>query len=172
MTVRQVERARPAVPAAQTQLEDRLFVACGLAWSASLIHVVAAFQHVSEYALSAVFFALLAPAQFAWGIALYRSRARGILHVGLAMCLGVVALWITSRTVGLPIGPEPWKPEAVGALDTIATADEIVLALIAALELKRARHAFDGALRRLAPAAGTVLVLLSSIALVAGGHAH
>ncbi len=169
MTSGPVERTRPAVTA---PLEDRLFVACGLAWSASLIHVVAAFQHVSEYALYAVFFALLAPIQFAWGVALYRTRARGVLYVGAAMSLGVVALWIASRTTGLPIGPDPWKPEEVGALDAIATADEIVLALIAALELKRTHGMFEAGVRRLAPVAGTVLVLLSSIALVAGGHAH
>lgn len=163
-----------AAPAAR-HLDDALFVACGLAWACGLIHVQAAIDHVREYALSAVFFALLAPAQLAWGTAVYRHRRRreGLLRAGAAMSLMVAALWIVSRTSGLPIGPAAWRPEAVGPIDSIATMDEITLALLAFLHLRlaaggaAARHS-----RHLAAAAGVVLILLSSIALVLAGHEH
>jgi len=116
-------------------LDDRLLIVCGLAWGAGLIHVGAAIEHVSEYALHAVFFGVLAAAQFGWGVALYRRPAPRLLWVGAVASLMVVGLWVASRTSGLPIGPHPWSPEAIGATDVIATADEVVLALVARADI-------------------------------------
>jgi hypothetical protein len=161
-----------AVPAAG-RLDNALFIACGLAWSAGLIHVEAAIQHVDEHLLYAVFFALLAPAQFAWGVALYRRPGRRLLLAGAVGSLLVVALWIVSRTSGLPIGPAAWVPEPVGPIDSIATADEAVLALVALLRLPASRGTkMMRASRYVAAAAGTGLILFSSLALVLGGRAH
>jgi hypothetical protein len=156
------------------RLDNALFIACGLSWGAGLIHVQAAIQHVDEYLLYALFFALLAPAQFAWGVALYQRPGRRLLLAGALGSLAVVALWIVSRTSGLPIGPTPWRPEAIGAIDALATADEAVLAVLALLQL---RGSGGGRLTRgsgyAAAAAGTVLILFSSLALVLGGaHTH
>jgi len=162
--VTELATARPAA-----QLDDRLFIACGLSWAAGLIHVRAAFDHIDEYALYAVFFALLAPAQFAWGTALYRRASRRLLYAGAGMSLLVAALWIVSRTSGLPIGPTPWRPEAVGPIDSLCTADEVVLAALALLQL---RPGGRGPGRRLLAAAGIGLILLSSVVLVMAGHAH
>jgi hypothetical protein len=39
----------------------------------------------------------------------------------------VIAVWIVSRTIGLPIGPHPWQPEAIGLLDLFATGFEVAL---------------------------------------------
>jgi hypothetical protein len=155
------------------QLSDVLFIACGLSWAVGLIHVVAAAQHLEEYVLYAVFFDLLAVAQFAWGFALYRSPSRRLLHLGAAMSLGVVALWIASRTTGLPIGPEPWTPESIGTLDLIATADELVLTVLIAFELRAARRSSLGRVsRQLATAMGLCLILLSSLAATLPAHGH
>jgi hypothetical protein len=93
-----------------------VFLACGLSWGAGLIHLQAAGDHIAEYALFAVFFALLATAQFAWGVAICRSPARGLLGAGAVVSLLVVMLWAVSRTIGLPIGPEAWSPAPVGSL--------------------------------------------------------
>jgi hypothetical protein len=165
-------RAAPA-PLGARRLDDRLFLICGLAWSGALIHVVAAIEHVDEYVLYAVFFELLASAQFLLGIALYRSPTRTLLITGATMSLLVVVLWIVSRTLGLPIGPAPWTPEPVGILDVVASADEAVLALLVLLRL---RSTPAGALGRatayLVTTTGVLLVLLSSLALTLGGHAH
>lgn len=153
-------------------VSDRIFVACGLAWAAGLIHVVATIEHVREYALYAVFFALLAPAQFAWGAALYRRARRWLMWVGAAASLAVVAVWIMSRTSGMPLGPDgAWKPEPVGALDGVATADEIALALILLLELSPAGRLVAGC-RRVVTVASLPLLLLSSMTLVLVGHSH
>jgi hypothetical protein len=156
----------------RAELEDTVFIACGLAWCASLIHVQAAVEHLNEYALYAVFFALLAPLQFAWGVAVYRRPARILLRAGAVMSLLVAGLWLMSRTTGLPIGPEPWRPESVGAADSIATADELVMALLAFFPYGLGKN---GVLRRrsrqAAAVAGLGLILLSSLSLVVVGHA-
>ncbi len=158
--------------AAARTLDDRLFIVCGLAWTTGLIHALAAVQHLDEYVLYAVFFVLLALAQIGWGIAVYRGPSRRLLSAGALMSLAVAALWIVSRTSGLPIGPEPGAPEAVGAIDSIATANEIVLALLVFLDLRQKE---PGALARgcgrLTTIAAVCLILLSSLAFI-GGHAH
>jgi hypothetical protein len=84
-----------------------------------------------------------------------------------------VLLWIVSRTVGLPIGPERWTPESVGAIDSIASADELVLSLLVMFQLQ-APNVRTAAVagRRIVTAAGLWLIMLSSLALIAGGHAH
>lgn len=162
-------RASPsAVP-----LDDRLAIVCGLAWASGLIHVLAAIQHVDEYILFALFFALLAPTQFAWGIMLYRRPGRRLLLAGAGGSLLIAVLWVVSRTSGLPFGETPWKPEPVGTLDALATADEVVLALVALVHVAPSAAArASRSVRYAAGVAGTALILVSSLALAAGGHAH
>ena len=148
-----------SVPA-RARVDDALFVACGLSWGAGLIHVVAAFEHVEEYALFAAFFAVLAPAQFAWGVLVYRRPERRLLVAGAIGSLLVVAVWAVSRTVGLPIGPG--QPEAVGAIDALCSLDETLLAALVLLPRSK-----------ILIAVGTVLVFTSSLLLVGGGgHVH
>jgi hypothetical protein len=162
---------RPDVPGVR-RLDDQLFLACGLSWGAGLIHVHAATDHVDGYVLFAVFFALLALAQFAWGIAICRSPARGLLGAGAVVSVLVVMLWAVSRTIGLPIGPEPWSPEPLGAIDSIASGDEAFLALLVILQLSAgSAGALLRRLRQVATAGGLGLVLLSSLAL-AVPHTH
>ena len=161
-----------AAPARPGRLDDRLFMACGLVWGAGLIHVAAAVEHYHEYRLYALFFALLAPLQFVWGLVVCRRPSRRLVLAGAVGCLLVVGLWVMSRTTGMPIGPEPWRPEAVGVIDAIATADELTLALLAFTYLRPARRPRLGAaLRGLAMSVGFVMVVLSSLALMAAPHA-
>ena len=79
-----------------------------------------------------------------------------------------MVVWVISRTSGMPLGPEPWTPERVGAADLIATADELGLAVLVALHLR-------GSLRgvRVAAVAGAVLlVLFSGLTFTLSGHTH
>lgn len=153
-------------------VDDRLLLICALATAAGLIHVLAAIEHVQEYALYAVFFALLAPAQVGWAIAVYRTRAPRLLVLGAVGCLAIVALWIFSRTTGLPIGPDPWHPEATGTLDVTASLNELVLVWLIACRL---RPPASRAIRRLdrgVVSLAVVLLLTSSLVLVGPGHQH
>jgi hypothetical protein len=169
------EPMRPAAVAAAPvrQLDDRLLIVLALAWGAAFVHVEAAIEHLQEYGLFALFFALLATTQFCWGVALYRSPSRRLLIAGATLSLAVLALWIVSRTTGLPIGPTPWAPEPVGVLDLIATGDEVVLALIVAMHLlPDGGGVLARGYRRAIVAAALCLILLSSLALTLGAHAH
>jgi hypothetical protein len=153
--------------AATPLLAGELLIACGLSWSAGLIHVKAGIDHLHEHVLVSAAFGLLAAAQLVWGIALYRRPTRGLLAAGAALSVVVVALWGMSRAAGLPLGPDRWSPEPVGALDSVASADEVVLALLASLHLRAGRGVAP-----LAAAAGMCLILLSSLLVALGGHAH
>jgi hypothetical protein len=170
------EDARPAGPdvsAAAPLLAGGLLIAGALSWSAGLIHVRAAIDHVDEHVLYSVLFGLLAAAQLLWGIALYRRPTRGLLAAGAAMSVLVVALWGMSRTAGLPIGPDRWGPEPVGAVDSVASADEAMLALLALIHLRPERPDLSAlGLPQLAAAAGLCLILLSSLLIALGGDSH
>lgn len=155
-------------------LANDVLLTCGLAWAASLIHVQAAIDHFDEYWLYAIFFIALALAQFAWAIALRRSPRSGLLVTGAIVSVAVVALWLLSRTVGLPLGPDLHGPEPAGLLDVIATADEIAIAGLITLQLHA--PAEPGGLRggRAASLRGAalLLIILSSLLLAGGAHAH
>jgi hypothetical protein len=170
-----VPTARRPSPAnlSDTQLRTNdVLLAGGLAWAGSLIHVQAAVDHIAEYWLYTLFFIALASVQCIWGIALYRSPRPRMLVVGAVVSLAVVGLWLLSRTVGLPIGPDRASPEPLGLLDVIATADEIGIAGLMFFLLHPPRTgtlaAGVGFLRVLA----LFLIVLSSLALAGGIHAH
>lgn len=135
---------------ASGRLSDQLFIACGLAWSAGLLHVIA--EPIT------VPLALVAAAQLAWGVALYRRPSRSVLAVGLLLSLAVAAGWIASQ-VGKP----------VGAVGSVAAADELALALLALSQLRPRR---TGRATRALRVAGTALtlylILLSSLLLMPG----
>jgi hypothetical protein len=169
------EPMRPAaVPgAAARQLDDSLLIVLALAWGAAFVHVEAAIEHLQEYGLFALFFALLAATQFCWGVALYRSPSRRLLIAGATLSLAVLGLWVVSRTSGVPLGPTPWTPEPVGVLDLIATGDEIVLALIVVMQLRsHSAGVLARGYRRGIIAAALCLILFSSLALTLGAHSH
>jgi hypothetical protein len=150
----------------KARIDDALFAACALAWGASLIHVEAAIGHLGESKLYALLFELTACAQAVWGVAVYRSQRAGLLRIGAAGSLAIVAVWVMSRTSGLPFGPEPWEAESIGSLDLIATLDEIALAVIAGLRLS-GRH-----VPRALMGVVLLLILLSALSPTSGAHVH
>lgn len=159
---------------AQLRYELLLFVAA-LAWCAGLIHVVVSVEHFGEYVLFGLFFAVLGPLQVVWGAAAYRWPRREVLLAGAAASLAVVALWIASRTVGLPIGPDAGHPEAVGFADVLCSADEFALALlvVALLKLRDGTLRLSlGTLRMAASGGAYVLMVGSLVALLLGAHHH
>jgi hypothetical protein len=147
-----------------------LFIACGLSWGAGLIHIGAAIGHADESGLYTLFFALLAPLQLGWGFLMCRRRSHGLVVLGLVLSLVVVAVWVMSRTTGMPVGPEPWHPERVGVIDAVATGDELVLALL----IWSFAWPRQGRLRSLVGAAAKpcaiALIVLSSLSLLSAGH--
>jgi hypothetical protein len=98
-----------------------------LSTSAALIHFAVLREHLREYALFGLLFALTALLQLAWSARVLRRPSRLLLKAGAFGNLGVAAVWLLSRTAGLPLGPDPWTPESVGVADSVATALEVLL---------------------------------------------
>jgi hypothetical protein len=92
-------------------------------------------EHLDEYLPFGVAFAVLALFQLVWGVAYLRRRPVWVKVVGLVVNAGTVLIWAWSRTAGLPIGPDAYTPEALGAPDLAAGLFEVILVAILALHL-------------------------------------
>lgn len=104
-----------------------------LTLGAAAIHFVVAPPHFREYLPFGAFFVAIACAQV---IAAVELLARPTRRLALFMCfssVGLIALWFASRTVGLPIGPQPWTPEEVGLTDVICNLLEMLSVVLFAL---------------------------------------
>jgi hypothetical protein len=149
----EVERPADAHAASAGRLDDRLFVACALAWAAGLLHAVAAFDHAPH----PLALALLAAAQFGWGVTLYNRPGRGLLLAGALLSAGAAAAGIGSLTT----------------LESVAVADEIALGLLAIAQLRPARTGRIARGARFAGMAASVyLILVSSLLLMPGSTQH
>jgi hypothetical protein len=167
------ERPRPGrsqQPAGYTTSETVVLLIAGVAFMGGLIHIGAAVDHFREFPLYTLAFAVLAAVQMAWAAMILRRPSRRVLLFGCAFNLGVIGLWVASRTIGVPIAPRAWVPETVGVADLVETLGEIVT-VIAALSVAMsprmpfARHVTE----RVAPA--LLLMLLLSALYGVGAHA-
>ena len=117
-----------------------LVVVATLSVAAAGVHFAVIQQHLGESALFGVLFLALAWFQAVWPILYIVRRSTWLGWIGMLINVGAIAVWIWSRTVGLPIGPEPGRPEPIGALDLAATGMEIALGvLLIALLIPRLR---------------------------------
>jgi hypothetical protein len=148
-------------------------VAATLSLGAAAIHFAVIKEHLEFDLGFGLFFIALGWFQVVWA-QLYLLRPSALLaRVAAAANLVVIGVWVVSRTTGLPFGPQPWVPEAVGTLDVFASAFE--LALVAVLlpqvaprrwpSMANQRIAFE---RAFVLAAFTVLMVttLATIALI------
>lgn len=120
-------RGGPSAPVAAATWAGWMAAACSIA--AAIIHLAVIEDHLAEYVPFGIAFALLAIFQLAWPLAYLPRPTRALALVAVVINLGAVVVWVWSRGWGLPIGPEPWVPEAVGPADTISSLLEIGLAL-------------------------------------------
>lgn len=113
-----------------------------LSLAAGGLHAMAGPAHVDEWWVYGLFFFGAAAAQAAYGLALltqgiegwggWRAVRQVVYLVGIVMTLAIIALWVVTRTIGVPVGPEAFEPEGIGLLDLSSKAIEIVLALVLA----------------------------------------
>ena len=136
-----------------------------LSIGAATIHCVVVSEHWKEHWSYGAFFCASAAAQFAWAIWILVAPSRQILLLGALGNAAIVAMWIVTRTVGVPLGPEAGEREAVAFADVVATGFEVAL-VIGALVAARVRATGRKALSA-APAAAwlaqlTVVVLTAA----------
>jgi hypothetical protein len=137
-----------------------------LSIGAAAIHFAVVFEHFDEDTLYGVFFLVLSWAQLIWPAVLLWQPSRLWLWLGIAGNAIVIAVYVASRTVGLPFGPDLHNPESVGALDVVSCVLEFgLIAGCAALLWRPSLLDWPVALRgRLARAVTFVAVPVAVIA--------
>jgi hypothetical protein len=98
-----------------------------LSAGAAAIHFAVVFEHFSEYMLYGVFFLIISWAQVIWAAVVLWRPARLWLSLGIAGNALILAVYVASRTSGLPFGPDLHHPEPVGALDVVSCILEFAL---------------------------------------------
>jgi hypothetical protein len=138
---------------------------------AAVIHFAVAGPHFQEYWLFGVFMLVVAWSQLAWAAVVLVWPSKVSLGLGAVLNIGVVAVYVVTRTVGDVIGPTPHEVEPVGFGDVLCTACEALVVASALLLIARPLGRAIPRLRAaglVATAAGAAAVLLS-VALVDGG---
>ena len=105
-----------------------------LSAGAGAIHFAVIQAHFEEYWAFGVFFASVAWLQILWAMWVVARPGRLVALVGIAINGTITGVWVISRTVGIPFGPEPGVAEAVEFVDVAATSLQ-VLAILGALAL-------------------------------------
>lgn len=156
---------------------------------AGVIHLAHGPAHLDELGALGAGFYLAAALQLGWaGVALAilaQSRAKSLgrgtallAPSAIAINGAILAAWVASRVVGLPVGQAPWTPEQIGTADGITAILQglLLVGFITALrggtlpELPR--------VQRLATAATAIAMLLiaagTAVAISPGevGHGH
>lgn len=106
------------------RLQPVLGVACAACGG---LHLLVASDEGSEWIVAGMTLGAIGAVQ----LALAGALLLGIRYARVATAwfsLGIAVLWALSTSVGFPIGPHPWVPEAVTAPGIGVTALEFVLA--------------------------------------------
>src|ERR1022692_3031420 len=98
-----------------------------LSVGAAAIHFAVTFEHFNEYVLYGVFFLIISWAQLIWAAVLVWRPSRLWLSLGMAGNAIVLAVYVASRSTGLPTGPGIPHPETVGGLDVVTGILEFAL---------------------------------------------
>lgn len=131
------------------------------------IHAAVVGEHLREWRAAGVFFGVLTAVELALAAAVVVRRAppsRRLLQVVVAASVLPLSLWLVSRSLGLPVGPETWQPEPVGLADLAASSLELLTVAVAVAAMSARRGA-----RVLRPGHGVRLCLVLVVAITALG---
>lgn len=101
-----------------------------LSAGAAAIHFVVISEHFEEWWIFGLFFAVTAMAQLTWAVLIVTRCSRLLTWSGVVGNAAIVALWIVTRTAGMPLGPDAGTPEPVGVADSVASAFEVGIVAI------------------------------------------
>ena len=143
--------ARPVTRGRLLEGVDRRAVICVLAAYAGLAHLVAAPEHFASWWPAGAFFVAIGLFQLAYVLTAVRRPPALAVGAALLVNLGVLLVYVASRTVGVGVGPPSHTPhslEPVGPFDlSVAVAEVGFIALVTLGLGRRARTlALDGLL--------------------------
>jgi hypothetical protein len=117
--------AAQALRSAGRKLPLAAIVAAGLSLAAALVHLWAAPAHLAEWWGFGFAFVAMGWIQGLYVPLLLHRPNQRIAVLGIFINLAIIALYVISRTSGLPLGPHAGEAELAGALDMSATALEV-----------------------------------------------
>lgn len=108
------------------QPQQRLrFAAAGLTLLAGFSHALAGEEHFTIWWGYGLFFSIVSICQIMGGGALLFWSSRTLYRVGVAGTSFVIILYVVTRTLGIPFGPEAGQVEGVGVLDAFSKTFEV-----------------------------------------------
>ena len=134
--------------------------------AAGTLHLAQVGVHVEEGWYVAGFFVAVGVTQLAGGLWLLRRRRPVWLWIGVVGSAAVIAVWIVSRTVGLPF-VEGGAPEPLGIADALASLVEALTVMALSLHLLASRGQPSVAMRGMA---GVVTLALATAWQLAAGR--
>jgi hypothetical protein len=122
-----------------TTKQRLLSTAALLSLAAAVIHVWVMPEHFAEWWGYGVFFLIAAIAQAIYAIGVLRAPTPTLLRVGIIGNLAIIALWVVTRTIGIPVfGPHAGEIEAIGAIDVASKLVELLLIVVLGVMLQSA----------------------------------
>ena len=103
------------------------------------IHGAVMPSHWREAVSYGLFFLLAAVAQLGLSVLALIHPTRRWMQVNALVSIGLLGVWLQSRTVGVPVGPLKGVPEQVGVLDVVSSACEMLVVLAVASLVRRRR---------------------------------
>lgn len=108
--------------------QTALRIGIGLASAAAAaFHFAVVPEHLREYWLFGAFFVVSGVAQALWATLVSLRPTSAVYLAGLVGNATIIVIWILSRTLGVPVGPESGMPEPVGLLDSLSTVFELLI---------------------------------------------
>lgn len=129
---RRSQCSRESLPASPA-----LMTAAVASIGAAVVHLVVIPEHFHEAAVYGAFFVVAAVCQLGGAGLLVARRSRLLALLVAAGNALIVVLWILTRVVGIPLGPEAGVVEPVGGLDVLATTSELVIVVSCLAALHR-----------------------------------
>lgn len=132
--------ARPtAAPSATLRGHSQVAVmaAAVLSLGAAWVHFAYTGSHFREWWAYGLFFLVIAIGQAVFAPAIIRWRWPALALAGIAVNLGVVVMYVWSRTIGVPMGPHQGVAEHTKLPDLATTAAEILLVAVLLTMLPR-----------------------------------
>ena len=128
--------ARAAAPASRRldMTATQLWIALASLF-AGVIHLAVTPEHLEEWWAFGAFFIVTGLFQLTFALVVVRRPTWPVAVTGIAVNLGIVLVWVVSRTTGLPISPPvditshegTHGTEAVGPADLAATGAELLI---------------------------------------------
>jgi len=157
-----------AVLDAERRGSEARFALSVLAGALGGVYVVAGLTLVGRIASMGIALSAIGLSQGAWAAWARQSRHRACA-LGALLNAVLIAVWLSSRTVGLSLGGGGRQP--IGVLDTLCAIDSALIVLLAGSAARRSPPRFF-ARRSTSLSELAVLLAVLTVSALLGGHTH